>query len=139
MSVELNDHGEANASLLIRTTYGNDDGFRTLVGAATREYGVDGFAADFVPVEADELDGATPEQLVALDGHAWVVFVADEQTLIDDEPTLLVLDRHEEPGRSFRVTLPAAWSVENNLRLANMDFVDFFDAVGDDGVFRGFD
>jgi hypothetical protein len=30
------------------------------------------------------------------------------------------------------------WSVENNLNLANMDWMDFHRAAGQDGVFRGF-
>jgi hypothetical protein len=30
------------------------------------------------------------------------------------------------------------WSVENNLSLANLDFVDFAESVDDTGVFRGF-
>jgi hypothetical protein len=31
-----------------------------------------------------------------------------------------------------------AWSVENNLSLANMDFEEFANAVDVDGLFRGF-
>jgi hypothetical protein len=30
------------------------------------------------------------------------------------------------------------WGVENNLSIANMDFEEFADAVGPDGIFRGF-
>jgi hypothetical protein len=38
----------------------------------------------------------------------------------------------------FRVIPSQMWSVENNLSIANMDFFEFADAVGDDGIFRGF-
>ena len=58
--------------------------------------------------------------------------------MVSEEPTVTVVDRYGVPGRSFRVVLPEVWGVENNLRLANMDFEDFLRAVGSDGVFRGF-
>jgi hypothetical protein len=29
-------------------------------------------------------------------------------------------------------------SVENNLSIANMDFIDFAESVDEDGIFRGF-
>jgi hypothetical protein len=38
----------------------------------------------------------------------------------------------------FRVVPQEMWAVENNLSLGNMDFKEFADAVGQDGVFRGF-
>jgi hypothetical protein len=30
------------------------------------------------------------------------------------------------------------WGIENNLSIANMDFEEFGNAVGKDGIFRGF-
>ena len=55
-----------------------------------------------------------------------------------DESAQTLVDLIEEPGRWFRVVPREAWAVQNNLSLANMDFVDFADSVDRDGVFRGF-
>jgi hypothetical protein len=30
------------------------------------------------------------------------------------------------------------WSIENNLSIANMDFVEFFESADEDGVFGGY-
>jgi hypothetical protein len=51
---------------------------------------------------------------------------------------VLIVEMNEEPGRSFRMVPREAWSVENNLSIANMDFSDFAYNVDKDGVFRGF-
>ena len=58
--------------------------------------------------------------------------------MLGPEKTLLVVPRAEEPGRFIRVVVSEAWGPENNLRLANMDFVEFAEAADADGVFRGF-
>ena len=50
----------------------------------------------------------------------------------------MVVDLCEESGPSFRVTPAEAWGVENNLRLGNMEFLDFAECVDEDGIFRGF-
>jgi hypothetical protein len=64
--------------------------------------------------------------------------LVDTKALADHEHPVLVVDLQEDPGRSFRVVPSEAWGVENNLRLANMDFAEFADSVDEDGVFRGF-
>jgi len=60
-------------------------------------------------------------------------------TLTNAEHPILVVDLWETPGRTFRVIPARMWSVENNLSLANMDFHEFAESAGADGVFRGFD
>lgn len=42
---------------------------------------------------------------------------------------MLVIDLGEERGRSFRAIPSALQSVENNLSIANLDFVDFAEAA----------
>jgi len=42
------------------------------------------------------------------------------------------------PGRAFRCVVTEVASIEVNLSIANMDFHEFADSVGEDGVFRGF-
>jgi hypothetical protein len=88
-------------------------------------------------VEADQAAGE--------DDRILYVFLADSATfgaLTDpapgEDPTLLALDLADEPGRTFRVTLPHYAEVSANLSLANMDFADFADAADPTGVFRGF-
>jgi hypothetical protein len=44
----------------------------------------------------------------------------------------------DDPGRVFRVVPSQILGIENNLSTANMDFDEFADSVGEDGVFRGF-
>ena len=41
-------------------------------------------------------------------------------------------------SRVARIFFAEHRSVQNNLWLANMDFFEFADAVGNDGIFRGF-
>ncbi len=58
--------------------------------------------------------------------------------MLGREKTIIVVScRLSERGRWFRVPLPVAWEVENNLRLANMDFAGFAICAAD-GVFPGF-
>ncbi len=66
------------------------------------------------------------------------VFIVDSQTISHAEHPILVVDT-EEPNRFFRAVPSAAWEVENNLRLANMDFDEFEESLGEDGIFRGID
>jgi hypothetical protein len=85
----------------------------------------------------------------------FVVFVVDEQTIEHQEHPLIVIgfapqgddsaDFARNPSQTpaqdikfFRAIPSAIQSIENNLSIANMDFEDFANAVGKDGVFRGF-
>lgn len=131
---------EADAgSLLVRTDFSDDAAWETLVADATKPYGPDGFMAYFVPVDDRAFEGMSAEELSTHDGDAYFVFAADGESMGGPERTLLVVDRLHDRGRSFRVVLPHAHGVENNLSLFNMDFFEFANAVDADGVFRGFD
>jgi hypothetical protein len=55
------------------------------------------------------------------------------------EHPFLVLDLLDERGRSFRALPREIQAIENNLSIANMDFSEFADSAGSDGVFRGFE
>ena len=47
--------------------------------------------------------------------------------------------RLDGPDRvPFRCIPAELWSIENNLNIANMDWEEFAEAVGADGIFRGF-
>lgn len=125
-------------SLLIRTDFSDDDAWRRLLLGVARPSDPDGFMAYFVFVDDRVFEGFGATELAEVDGNAPVVYAADRASMSGPERTLLVVDRLHDRGRSFRVTLDEAWSVENNLSLANMDFFEFATATQDDGVFRGF-
>ena len=128
------------SSLLLRTDFHSDAAWSALC-EATRQPSTEGFTASLECVSDPAFDGLSIDQLVGACRQGDVrrfAFVADRATLTDPERPILVVDLHDEPGRTFRVIPRELWSVENNLSIANMDFRDFADSVGADGVFRGF-
>lgn len=132
---------EDRGSILLRTDYGDDDAWRAAVASATApqpQPSGDVFQAQLEVFEDPGLDGLAPADLAALPtaGFLSYAFVADARTMQDH--TFVVLDLGEERGRTFRCTVEEVHVIENNLSLANMDFFEFADACGDDGVFRGF-
>ena len=127
-------------TLLLRTDFFDESAWVALCEAVQAPQPPDAFRALITSVSDPAYDGATVEQLVArtsADDHTFIL-VADRRALTDPERPVLVVDCIHEPGRTFRVIPLAAWAVENNLSLANMDFEDFLDNVDHDGVFRGF-
>ncbi len=124
-------------TLLLRTDFQDELAWKNLVAAIEAPRGE--FRACVSPVSDEAFDGATAEQVVAAaaGGHRFVL-IADRAAVHEAEHAVLVVDVGGEPGRSFRAIPSVAWSVENNLALANMDFEEFLDAADDDGVFRGF-
>lgn len=130
--------GKTTQSLLLRTDFRDDKAWKALCSAFQRKLGQ--FCARITPMSDPSYDGATAKQLLRLVSakvHPFF-FVADRKALDDPEHPVLVIDVAEEAGRSFRVIPSEAWSVENNLSIANMGFEEFADSVDDDGVFRGF-
>jgi hypothetical protein len=130
---------ETPEALVLRTDF-SDDGAWDEVRAACSVPSVEGFAASLSFVSDRAFAGLTAAQIAALPPKAYrrFIFVVDTVTVTDPGRPLLVVDLLRQPGRSFRVIPAQAWSVENNLTLANMDFFEFADAAGPDGVFRGF-
>jgi len=70
-------------------------------------------------------------------GHTFVL-VVDKAATHSPEFPVLVIDLYDERGRTFRAIPSTIQAIENNLSIANMDFLDFADRVYSDGVFRGF-
>jgi hypothetical protein len=128
---------ETEQTLLLRTHFGDDPAWKKLCAAVEKPVGE--FQARVTPVSDPQYDGLSVKEIVkrAKANHTFVL-VADEEAITKREHPVLVIDLDEEPGRTFRVIPRQAWSVENNLSLANMDFAEFADATDDDGVFRGF-
>jgi hypothetical protein len=129
---------KSDQALVVRTDFSDDTAWTSVVSAIKRP--VDGFFAYVDFVDDPAFGGLTVEQLVALrDGLSKsYVIVADAVTMSAPEPSLLVVDLFEEPGRTFRAVPSAIQSIENNLSIANMDFWEFADNVDADGVFRDF-
>ena len=132
---------DTSDSLVIRTDYSDDAAWDAVRAAMRAPSEGDGFQANVAFVSDPTLDGLDAEHVIGRwppDRHDSFVFVVDATTLRDPEHPVLVVDLNEDRGRTFRVIPSSAWSVENNLSLANMDFRDFAESVDPDGVFRGF-
>jgi len=130
----------SNSSLLVRTDFTSNDAWQQVSGEAQWE-NEDGFRAHVEPVSDPAFDRTGWEEIKAAvpagDRKAMVLFVADSTALTAPDNPVLVVDLfHGRPP--FRVIVSELWAIENNLNLANMDWEEFAEAVGDDGIFRGF-
>ena len=128
---------DLDSSPLVRTDFSDDAAWDSLVQAAS---GVspDGFQAILRVVNDPAHDGAQPEQLAGEDWHdAAVFFVGDSEAQSNAEQPILCV-APDNLANTFRCVPSELWGVENNLRLANMDFRDFVENADEDGVFRGF-
>ena len=130
---------ETNGTLVLRTDFSDSATWDAVCTAIQVPYGE--FRAYVHFISDRDYDGIALPQLVPLATEAarrTFMFVVDRTTMTHEEHPVAVLDLCREPGRMFRVIPSQMWSVENNLSTANMDFFEFADAVGDDGIFRGF-
>ena len=89
--------------------------------------------ADFRDLTAEDLLVRVPKDYV----HS-VLFVVDTVAARSPEFPILVLDLRRQRGRTFRAIPSQIQAIENNLSISNMDFAEFADNAGADGVFRGF-
>jgi hypothetical protein len=127
-------------SPLLRTDFSDDTAWISLC-RAVQAPSDDGFEARVDCINDPAHDGLTVEQLVAMapkDGDHVFAFMVDRVALTGPDHAILVVDLHDEPGRTFRVIPRQMWAVENNLSIANMDYDDFAESADPDGVFRGF-
>lgn len=126
-------------SLLIRVDFASDPVWREIIDAITTP-SEDGFLPQLAVVDDSRLSGESPDAIAAavssVSGHSFL-FIADRVTIANpDHPVLCI----ELPlaVRYFRVIPSEMWAVDNNLSLANLDFEDFLQAAGPDGIYRGF-
>jgi hypothetical protein len=125
---------------LVRTDLADVGGWGSLMTAIKREWYEN--IADVEVVEDPEFSGLTAEELMGrLPGGflPGMLVVADTRTLATEGHELLGVDLHDEPGRSMRFTADVLVEIQVNLDLSNMDFSEFADSAGPDGVFRGLD
>ena len=134
---------QTNNPLVIRTDFENQQAWKTvckLIRAPVQDHGAT-FHAYVEFLDDAEFRNLTSEDLLArLPGdyrHSFLV-VVDSTALTHPEFPVLVVDLRADRGRTFRALPSQIQSIENNLSIANMDFFEFADNVGDDGIFRGF-
>ncbi len=120
---------------LVRTDFTDADAWATVKGLIATP-NADGFQAYVDIVDDDAFDGANFDHTSLKSIKNALVIVADEETLIDRDHPFLCF--HTTSGETLRVIAHELWSIENNLSVANMDFEEFVNAAGPDGVFRGF-
>jgi len=99
----------------------------------------EGFSAKLQIVDDKMFDGVDPDRLIQLAAESShvLLILADYRTMTDPEMSLLCIDPIP-PGGRFRAVPDHLWGIENSVSLANMDFIEFAEAVSPDGVFRGF-
>jgi hypothetical protein len=134
---------KATNPLVIRTDFENQQAWETickLIRAPVQEDG-DAFYAYVDFLEDTDFRNLSPEDLLARESTDYThsfLFVVDGTAISRPDFPILVIDLYEDRGRSFRAVPSKIQSIENNLSLANMDFAEFADEVGADGIFRGF-
>jgi len=130
---------------VVRADFSDDEGWEQLKDEIVRPT-VEGFLAHVEFVEDQTLTGLDAAGIVAGYPCAYphryrhpVLFVVDAVTVREPEHPLLVVDLNENhKNRHFRTLPRQIQSIENNLSIANMDFVEFAQAASPDGIFRGF-
>ena len=133
---------------LVRTDFSDDAQWSQVVLALTspaasedQDDELDGYIPNITPVDSSAFEGLNAAALAEAydDESVGFVLLADAASMQpSDDPTIVYVDMYDDPGRSFRCIVNEVASVEANLAIANMDFIDFSDNVASDGVFRGF-
>ncbi|MEV4279943.1 DUF6924 domain-containing protein [Actinoplanes xinjiangensis] len=106
----------------------------------------EGFGADVDFVEDLALTGLNEMAIVAGYQRSYphdyrhpVLFVVDTiATSTPEHPVLVVNLNAGVDAQPFRALPRQVQSIQNNLSLANMDYVEFATAADADGIFRGF-
>lgn len=128
---------------VIRTDFSDQEAWER-VKAGISWVTPDEFEAHVTYVDDPAFAGLTVPDLLESDPdratHA-LLLVVDETTIRSPEHPVLVVSLGSESdsandGRSFRAVPHTIQEIENNLSIANMDWVNFADGVDDDGVLR---
>jgi len=130
---------------VVRADFSNDQMWQQLP-AEIHRLTPEGFGADVEFVEEPALSGLGEVAIVAgyvrsypHDYRHPVLFVVDQVTVASPEHPLLVINLNARVDSGpFRALPSQVQGIENNLSLANMDYVEFARAVAPNGVFRGF-
>jgi hypothetical protein len=133
---------DPDASLLIRTDFSDDAAWRALCDLVQQPNPDEGFQAFFVCVDDPRVAGMSIDAIArqaASDLNCAAIFIADTEAIDGKDHAILCVDCADTQERNFFRVIPLeVWGPENNLRIGNMDFAEFENASGPDGVFRGF-
>lgn len=104
------------------------------------------YTADVEFVDDRRYDALTIGGLFSLVGEPppYYVYIADREAMTDPEHPILAVDTgptvdnetNFRRGATFRLIPAATATVEANLSIANVDFADYVDSAGPDGVYR---
>ncbi len=128
---------ETENPLVLRTDFSDDAAWETICAAIRESSEV----ANLEFLSDIEYSMFTTAQLlqIALENYEHpLIVVADRTSMASPDNALLVADLEEEPGREFRAVPNTLFLIAANLSVANMDFSEFADAVGEDSIYRGF-
>ncbi|MFE0307183.1 DUF6924 domain-containing protein [Amycolatopsis sp. NPDC058986] len=138
---------DGDGALVIRTDFTHPQAWGELC-ALLRGYAPEGLLTDVRVVDDPHFEGMTTQQLLTLvpgGGEYAYLAVADGLTMAsaakrpqDRSVAIVDLDDEEEPGRIFRALVSELASIDATLSLVNLDFAEYADAVGKDGVHRVF-
>lgn len=147
-----------DTALLVRTSFGDEDGWQALLGRLggadedgrigadpDEDEDEDETDADNVPLEALVVDdrafeGLSPGQVPALvppGEHTPLVVLADERTFVEPGRPLTVADLYDTPGQPAVLPCHLVGSMACNLDIGNMDFHEFVAAEGSEPWWDG--
>lgn len=132
---------EEQKTLVIRTDFSDDAIWKTLCDNITHPQTDLKFTPYVEFISDKKYESLTPEQvqkMLPTNYHESIVFIVDNKTMTHKDNPVICVDLQAEKGRMFRIIPSEMWSIENNVRIANMDFYEFADQVDPEGIFRGF-
>jgi hypothetical protein len=148
-----------DATPLIRTDFHDEAAWKKVVELVSTTPDEVGNTAEVAPIADRHYEGIDPaalaDEVVAADLMQGYAILADGRSMAEagqgGEVTVVYVDLSPYaadpedaelfetfPGRAFRCVVTEVAGIEVNLSIANMDFHEFADNVGPDGVFRGF-
>lgn len=139
--IETVQTSEEQKTLVIRTDFGNDSIWETLCYNIMNPQSELKFTPYVEFISDKKYNALTPEQvqkILPTNYNEAIVFIVDNKTMTQSDNPVVCIDLEVEKGRMFRIIPSEMWGVENNVRIANMDFYEFADQVDEDGIFRGF-
>jgi len=132
---------EYDYSLVIRTDFSDNIIWDQICKEIQMSQSLDGFRASVECISNEKCSSIGIDNIRSIlpsDTQREFVFLVDSVTISLSNHPVLCVDITSDPVRTFRVIPSEVWSVENNLRLGNMDFTEFLDSVDNEGIFRGF-
>ena len=130
---------------VVRADFSDDavwEGVKDEISASTEE----GFGADVEFVEDRTLAGLDEAAVAGGYPRAYpheyrhpILFLVDAVAVSELEHPILVVNLNATVDvEPFRALPRQVQSIQNNLSLANMDYIEFARSAGADGIFRGF-